>query len=246
MSEQDNKKIYIVQFRTDASEAHDQSCYNEELGEYSSQFVFLNAVKGTLPTEIPEDMAGVIMGGSGEFFLTKDDPEKVEWIKKTMEFIDLLIEKDIPLFGVCYGAHLLALNRGSDITLDEKLSEVGTFDVELLPDAKDDPFFSKLPEHFEGQFGHKSTPINFPKKLIPLARTERVSVQAFRVQGKPAWGLMFHPELNRERMKVRIGLFPNYVPKGMAMEDLLKDFHDTPEASQLLHMFADYIMKKNV
>ncbi|MBD3310896.1 MAG: hypothetical protein GF349_00150 [Candidatus Magasanikbacteria bacterium] len=240
------KKIYIVQFRTDASEPQEQDCYNEELKACGYDLFYVNAAKGELPEFIPEDVAGVIMGGSGQFYLSTEEVKNNEWIRNTLRFIDSILEKNIPLMGVCYGGHLLSFHQGADLSTDEKFQEVGTFQVELLPDSEKDPIFSRLKSTFLAQFGHKTTPINLPSHLLQLAKTKKVSCQAFRLKNKPAWGLMFHPELNQERMRARLKLFPNYVPKGTTMEELLEDFKDTPEAAKVLHLFVDYVSEQQL
>ena len=238
-----SSKLYIIQFRTDASLAHEQECYDEELAGCGYELVYLNAVKGELPSKIPVDTFGVIMGGSGQFYLSAERVRKEEWIKNTIDFINLLLDNNIPLLGVCYGGHLLAYNQGAKLTNDKSLQEVGTYKVNLLEAAKTDPIFSNLKSEFNAQFGHKITPINLPKNLIQLVRSKKVSCQAFRISGKFAWGLMFHPELNQKRMEKRVKLFPEYVPKDKTMEDLLEDFLNTPEAAKILYLFVNFIKK---
>jgi GMP synthase (glutamine-hydrolysing) len=232
------KKIYIIQFRTDASEAHEQHCYHKRLPHLVDRLVYVNAITSDLPTTVPDDMGCAILGGSGQFSCTTLDTDP--WKNKTHAFIDLILESNIPLLGVCYGAQLLGPHQGARLVSDKKLSEVGVFEVTLLDQAKNDPIFSQLPQTFDAQFGHKDTVVDFPDHLIPLVRSQRVPVQAFRVQGKQAWGLTFHPELDYEDLRHRvIDLFPEYVPEGQTAEGILKNFRDTPEAEQVLHHFVD-------
>ncbi len=240
MAESRHKKIYIIQFRTDASLKHEQDCYVEELEGKNIEPAFINAVAGELPETVPDDAVAIIMGGSGQYYLSEQEIVNKKWIRDTIEFADQVINKEIPLLGVCYGGHLLSYLQGADLTDDETTREVGTFKLTLLPDAARDPLFSRLEHTFKAQLGHKTTPINLPARLARLARSERVACQAFRVGDKPAWAVMFHPELNQERMRTRLNLFPEYVPKGMTLEELLKDFEDTPEAAKLLQLFVDY------
>jgi GMP synthase (glutamine-hydrolysing) len=238
-----NKKIYIIQFRTDASKKHEQECYEEELTSEEPTPVFFDATKGELPTEIPDDVVAILFGGSGEFYLSQEEIEKNKWIQDVIAYIGNMLEKNIPMLGICYGSQILAVQQGADMTDDKSMRETGTYELSLLDNAKDDPLFSQFENSFLVQLGHKNTPINFPETCIPLSKTERVPCQSFRVQNKPVWGFTFHPELNQERLLHRLRLFPEYIPEGQTAEEIAKDFKDTPDAARLFHLFVEYAVK---
>jgi len=237
------KKIYIIQFRTDVSEEHEQKCFKEELSNYSDRLVFVSAVKGELLGAVPQDAAAVIMGGSGEFYLSEGHGEG-DWLPEVHRFLQSALDNNIPFLGLCYGYQLFCTYLGARIVDDEEFRETGTLSVQLLPEAKSDPLFSTLPENFMAQFGHKDTIVDVPDTLIPLCKSERVACEAVRLRGKDAWGVLFHAELNRERIRERIEIFPNYTQDEKHMQMVLQSVGDSPEASSILGKFVEYSLQR--
>lgn len=227
--------ILIVQFRTNATLAHEQQCFLEEYGDEATLH-FVNAITDELAPELLDTPTAVIISGSGEFYLTQGDG-KDTWLPKTLRFIGQVLDRDIPLLGICFGFQLLAIQQGGVVERVEAMKETGTLEIQLFPSAYNDELFESLPDNFLGQLGHKDTITKLPKHVIPLAKSEKVPFQAFRVQGKMAWGTLFHPELNRERMRSRLLLSPEYALDQSNIEQALALFRDTPEAAHILHLF---------
>ena len=232
------KKLLFVQFRTDASREHEQGCVRELLGIHDDRIVFVSAVLESLPDLDDPAIAGVVLGGSGEFFLSEDDG-KGTWRDATFAYIDEILMRDIPLLGICFGYQFLAMHQGGHIVRDPALAEVGSFPVVPLPAAADDAIFSNLPEQCMVQLGHKESIVDMPNHLIPLVRSERIDAEVFRIEGKRAWGVLFHLELTKQSMSERLDLFPNYAASPEAVAEIKAAFHDTPEATAMFRRFVD-------
>ncbi len=237
------KLIYIIQFRTDASEEHEKKCFNEQLSDYQDNLVFINAVNQELSLEKMPNVAAIILGGSGQFYASKDDQRAPH--KKTLDFIDRVLEAEIPLLGICYGMQMLCVKYGSKMVDDKKYHENGSFLVEKLAAADSDPLLGKMPQEFFGQFGHKEAAINIPDDLICLARSERVDCQAVRVKGKDAWGVLFHAELNYQHLRERTMIFPDYASDPQNLEESMKNFQEAPESNDFLRFFVKLALDKN-
>lgn len=234
-----DKKILIVQLRTDASEPHDRVCYLKHLSHCADRLVFVNGVRDTLYEKITPDIAGVIIGGSGQFHLTGEDSVS-EWYERLSDFVALALSRDVPLLGVCFGEQTLAHHFGCPVIHDEAMAETGTVSAYTLTAAASDPLFHDLPAVFDVNMGHKDTAVDIPTSLIPLARTDRVAVCAFRVAGKLAWGVLFHIELSRECMRERMHIFPDYADKVGDLDEFVeKNIRETPEAVKILTRFVD-------
>jgi len=74
--------------------------------------------------------------------------------------------------------------------------EIGWYDVEITPAGEADPVVGPLAPNAElFEWHHYAAPL--PPGAVELARTP-ACVQAFRIDGKPAWGLQFHAEVTKE------------------------------------------------
>ena len=76
--------------------------------------------------------------------------------------------------------------------------EIGWYEIEITDAGADDPVVGPLAPSVElFEWHHYAAPL--PPGGVELARTP-ASVQAFRIEGKPAWGLQFHAEVTRENL----------------------------------------------
>ena len=76
--------------------------------------------------------------------------------------------------------------------------EIGWYEVEITNAGAADPVLGPLAPSVElFEWHHYAAPL--PPGAAELARTP-ASVQAFRIEGKPAWGLQFHAEVTRENL----------------------------------------------
>ena len=115
------------------------------------------------------------------------------------------LERGTPILGVCLGSQLLAEAAGaSPFRMPEP--EIGWYEMEITDAGAADPVVGPLAPSVElFEWHHYAAPL--PPGAVELARTP-ASVQAFRIEGKPAWGLQFHAEVTpREpvRLAGRVG-----------------------------------------
>jgi GMP synthase (glutamine-hydrolysing) len=97
----------------------------------------------------------------------------------------------VPLLGVCLGAQLIARAAGAPVGPSRE-PEVGWFEVELTPAARNDRLFGSLPPRFDAFQWHFYT-YDLPGGAVELARSAACT-QAFRL-GDSAWGIQFHAEV---------------------------------------------------
>ncbi len=233
-------KILLVQFRHDISEQHEQECFEEALLQHSVKWIYVNGIDGNLAPYLLDTVDAVIFGGSGELGLTKD--HDTPWLSKVLAFIDEVHAHNKPILGVCFGFQLLSISQGGSVVHDPQQVEVGTFPVTLQESSISDPLFKNIPKIFDAQLGHKHVVSQLNGTLEYLAESERVFPQAYRVKGKDAWGVLFHPEMNRSRMKGRLSMFPDYLPEDVDPDQL---FTDTPYAEKVLHNFINFVINRD-
>jgi GMP synthase-like glutamine amidotransferase len=135
----------------------------------------------------------MIFGGS----MHVDQNDGHPWLAPEKEFIREQLERGTPILGVCLGSQLLAEAAGAQpYRMPEP--EIGWYDIEITEAGAADPVVGPLAPSVElFEWHHYAAPL--PPGGVELARTPG-SLQAFRIEGKPAWGLQFHAEVTRENL----------------------------------------------
>jgi GMP synthase-like glutamine amidotransferase len=158
-------------------------------------------VFGEFPTWVPSTQpapadgfdALMIFGGS----MHVDQEDGHPWMAPEKRFIREHLERGTPILGVCLGSQLLAEAAGArPFRMPEP--EIGWYDIEITDAGAADPVIGPLAPSVElFEWHHYATPL--PPGAVELARTA-ASLQAFRIEGKPAWGLQFHAEVTSENL----------------------------------------------
>ena len=151
-------------------------------------------IPGEQPTPSLEDVdALLIFGGS----MHVDQKDEHRWMSPEKQLIRDALAHGTPMLGVCLGSQLLAEAAGArPHRLEEP--EIGWYEVEITDAGAADPVVGPLAPRAElFEWHHYAAPL--PPGAVELARTP-LSVQAFRIEGKPAWGLQFHAEVTRENL----------------------------------------------
>jgi GMP synthase-like glutamine amidotransferase len=161
-----------------------------------------SGVFGEFPTWVPSAQpapdvrdvdALMIFGGSMHVDQNREHP----WLDPEKRFIRDALESGTPILAVCLGSQLLAEAAGAAPYRSEE-PEIGWYDIEITEAGASDPVIGPLAPSVElFEWHHYVAPL--PPGAVELARTP-ACVQAFRVEGKPAWGLQFHAEVTRENL----------------------------------------------
>ena len=141
----------------------------------------------SLGAEAPAGADAILVFGGA---MHPDQEERHPWLRGELRFLQSALERELPLFGVCLGAQLLARAAGASVHPSSE-PEVGWFQVELTESARDDQVLGSLQPQFDAFQWHHYT-YELPPGAIELARSE-LSAQAFRL-GR-AYGIQFHAEV---------------------------------------------------
>jgi GMP synthase (glutamine-hydrolysing) len=171
---------------------------------------------GTPPPRPIDDYGAVLVFGGS---MHADQDDRHPWLREENLFIQRLLGRHVPLFGVCLGVQLIAKAEGASVYRLDGGPEIGWMPVTLTGAAADDPVFGRLPTTFDA-FGWHYYTYDVPTGGEELARSERCS-QAFRL-GEAAWGIQFHAEVTLDTVRLWLAdeaEFPN-VPdrEGLAAE----------------------------
>jgi GMP synthase (glutamine-hydrolysing) len=157
-------------------------------------------VFGDFPTWVPSTSppppmpdALMVFGGS----MHVDQNHEHLWMDSEKRFLQDALERGVPMLGVCLGSQLLAEAAGAAPYRSDE-PEIGWYEVEITEAGEADPVIGPLAPSVElFEWHHYVAPL--PPGAVELARTP-LCVQAFRIEGKPAWGLQFHAEVTRETL----------------------------------------------
>ncbi|PYG01162.1 GMP synthase (glutamine-hydrolysing) [Georgenia satyanarayanai] len=152
--------------------------------------------------------SGIILGGS-PFTSSVPDEHKSDTQRRVEAelsgLLDVLVERDFPFFGACYGIGTLARHIGG--VLDGTYAEpISAPVITLTDEGRADPVLEGLPTSFQAFVGHKEACTHLPESAVILATSEHCPVQMFRVRTN-LYGTQFHPELTLEALVERMTVY---------------------------------------
>lgn len=132
--------------------------------------------------------AVLVLGGA----MNVDEEERHGWIVEEKALLRELLEREVPLLGLCLGGQMLATAAGAKPRRAAR-PEIGWHQVDVTAEGEDDPLLGPLAPSFEA-FQWHSYEFPLPPGAVPLAHSD-VCLQAARL-GESAWALQFHPEVS--------------------------------------------------
>ncbi|MDI2125306.1 type 1 glutamine amidotransferase [Yinghuangia seranimata] len=144
---------------------------------------------------LPDDLDGyaglLVLGGSPGPY----DDGTARWLPHTRALLRAAVAADLPTFGICLGAELLAVACGGSVR-HAPLPEVGLVPVTPLHQASADPLFAPLADSAAAPAvqWHWEEVDALPDEAVPLMTSPRCAYQAFRM-GSAVWAVQFHPEV---------------------------------------------------
>ncbi len=178
----------------------------------------------------------IIIGGSGDHSVTEDYPF-MPWLE---DMVRQAVDARKPLFGICWGHHMVARALGGQVVTDPDSEEVGTFPVELTGRGREDPLFEGLPSHFPANLVHHDCVAVPPPGYIELAASTTCRFQAARLDGLPVYSTQFHGEMTRSQLRKRLLMYQGeYLESEEQAEEVVDNLVRTDEAFGLLRRFLE-------
>ncbi|NUM31584.1 MAG: glutamine-hydrolyzing GMP synthase [Bacteroidetes bacterium] len=128
-----------------------------------------------------KDVKGVILSGSPCSVNDKNAP---------FPLLDIL-NFDVPILGLCYGAQWLAKKFGGEV----KASEHREYGRSPLAEHNNSAIFKNVKQNSVVWMSHGDTITKLPENFEPQATTENGILAAFKIKDKQVFGLQFHPEV---------------------------------------------------
>jgi GMP synthase (glutamine-hydrolysing) len=177
------------------------AAFEDELRSRGFGVTRIELDEGERPPDWREFPAIVVMGGPMGAYDEREHP----WLADEKRLIREAVESDVPVWGVCLGAQLLASALGARVYRGDR-PEVGVLPVALTPAAAADPVFGDAPASFPTLQWHGDS-FDLPDGATLLARSPAYPNQAFRV-GR-SYALQFHVEVSLE-LATEWGEIPAY------------------------------------
>lgn len=133
--------------------------------------------------------AVLAMGGP----MSVNDEAELPWLAQEKALVAAAVTADLPYFGACLGAQLLASALGAEVYRGPR-PEYGMHTVVLSPAGQADPVFTGLATRLDVFQWHGET-FDLPPGGVRLAGSPGLPNQAFRV-GRRAYGVQFHLEVS--------------------------------------------------
>ncbi|MBY0403944.1 MAG: type 1 glutamine amidotransferase [Cyanobacteria bacterium] len=160
----------------------------------------------------------VILGGE----MSVNDATQYPFIEKEMGWISHWLENEkIPIFGICFGAQLLAKTLGATV-IKNPVKEVGWYPITLTDAGKKDSVFgpllfknhdlNKLDQAPWMQFQWHQETYTLPQGAVHLASAPDCPQQVFRY-GSKCYGVQFHPEMTASGVEAWLNESRSLSPK---------------------------------
>ncbi len=133
----------------------------------------------------------VVLGGE----MGVHDTGSFPYLERVRLFLGEALHADLPVLGICLGGQLLAQVAGGLVSSPSRHREQGVCRVDLSPQGALDPLFHGVPSPFFTFQLHNDS-FSVPPGGTLLATSAACPAQAFRL-GTHAYGLQFHPEVDR-------------------------------------------------
>lgn len=187
------------------------------------------------------DLSGVnaVIIGGAKWSVWEEVPNKDALI----EVLKAAREKKIPIFGLCFGAQLIAHAFGGEVVRDAEGAEWGTFEMETSDDSFTDIVFADVPFKFPAQCAHRDRINKLPPGAVTLASSAKCAVQAFVIPGTDIYGTQFHPERSKADYEAILDeRGKTYAGDLAKLESIQASLRESPDAESILAKFFDRIV----
>jgi len=199
-----SRQVLVLQVRDDALPLEqERTCFRRSIGAIGEARFWNLATNPSIDWKDASGANVLVIGGAGAHSAT----QQYDFTEPLFGLVRRWIDEGRPLFGSCWGHHLLAVALGGSVVTDEASEEVGTFDIHLTPAGAADSLLVDMPSRFKGQLGHHDRIERLPEGAIELAFSDRCRNQMLRLVDRPVYGTQFHPEMTDGDLRERLGMY---------------------------------------
>lgn len=176
---------------------------------------------------------GVIVSGSAAR-LSEDTP----WMRQGLAYLAELTRAQVPVLGICFGHQMLGAALGGHVETNPRGREIGTVGLTL---EVENPLLNASSEHHVNAT-HLDSVLRLPTQATRYATTE-LEPNALVHFGARAWGVQFHPEMDREIIRCYIHERRDVLAQEGLDPAALSDMaHDAETGAEVIPNFVERVV----
>ena len=243
------RKVLLIQSRKTPDLCQKEFDRFKRVCDGKAELVFESSVNLARDWQKPETLVrgydAVLMGGSSDFFFDggRDEtkPERAETrqvLERMRPLVSYVLQENIPMLAVCLGHQIVAEVYGGHVTHDHAQRKMGTYELQLTDEGKNDPLFSQMPATFFAHYAHRDSVTSLPKDAVLLAQSSMCRFSALRY-GDSLYTMQFHPELEAADMLDSSDAVAEYLTGDKSIEEIVQE---TPLVAELVPLFLETIV----
>ncbi len=182
----------------------------------------------------------IVMGGP----MGVHDEDEFPWLTLEKNFIESVIQRNVPVMGVCLGAQLIADVLGAEVAKNT-YEEIGWFPVTRNKQLQDESV-QEIPMQFNAMHWHADT-FAIPSGAVNFLVSDGCINQGF-VYGDKVLGLQFHLEMlpsNVQAIYQECGRPDKTGPYIQSLEEMLAPTDKFQQVGKVLEKFIEtFIFRK--
>jgi GMP synthase (glutamine-hydrolysing) len=196
----------------------------------------LRLVSSYLGEELPDPAKCEAVVVTGSAALVTDH---ASWSVQTGEWMKRVFEAEKPMLAVCYGHQLLAEVMGGRVATNPNGREIGTIQVELNEEGKEDALLGVFGPVLAVQSTHIESVVELPPGAVRLGTTPLDPNQIYRL-GPKTWATQFHPEFKAEVIRSYIEARREAIDEeGLGAQTVLDGVQKSEVGTNILRRFAE-------
>lgn len=222
---------------------YEQPCYiSKWFNLHSIPIRDVNLYKGDILPEVDTVSFLIIMGGPMNIYEHEDYP----WLIEEKKFIRKVIDRKIPVLGICLGAQLISDVLGGTVTrLPDP--EYGWVSVSHNERATENRLFSSIIPDLLTVFQWHQDTFSIPSGAVPLFQSTACPNQGF-VYKNSVVGLQFHPELDEHDIRMILNLIEKdtgITHQDYPKEDIIQNISLYKEGNEFIDVLLYYLFNLN-